>query len=289
MVFSGDYFYWKLTTKYSAAFGSLFSNIKVKRNSTDGNIEQYISVPLVYGTKEKTQARLESVTEADKQAALQLPVISYELTGYKYAADRKLISINYKSKKLDNDKNRFNLQYNPVPYDLHYKVYIYTKTMEDGNTILEQILPFFTPDFTITMDLIPEMDDKRDIPIVLLNNSVQDLGQENKIWERRILIWSLEFVVHGYLFGPVKIKPYIKVINVNFRLDDSIINGETREWPSVSNTSPIVGVVQMYPGLLANGSPTTDPTQTIPWAEIAIDDDWGLINVQTNIVAGANT
>ena len=223
-----------------------------------------------------------------------MPAISYEYQNINYNSDRKVSSTGRNVVKIANNKNSLAIQYNPWPADLSYKLYIYTKTLEDGNKILEQILPFFTPDFTINMELVPEMKDYRDIPIILRGNvTFSDNGKQDSPSESRILIWTLQFTMHAFLFGPKKTKPVIKFIQLNQRLDDTIassdaiIDSDLTSWPIPdANSSPIVGVVTQYPGLTANGQPTSDPTQTIDWHEIAVDDDWSMI-VQYTIANNA--
>lgn len=291
MVFSGDNFYWQLISKYNATFGMLFSDITIKRSSTDTTINQNIKVPLYFGTKEKMQARVEALPNADRQFAVQLPAIAYEYPIISYSTDRKLISVNRNVIKNSSDKNSFLVQYNPWPADLHYKLYIYAKNIEDGNKIIEQILPFFTPDFTVSMELVPDMNDYRDIPTILKGNvNFSDNGKQDSETERRILVWTLEFIMHAFLFGPKKIKPVIKFIQLNQRLDDTRVAPDATSWPiPLSNSSPIVGTVTQYPGLTANGVGTYDPTQTIDWHNIAVDDEWDMIVQYTNTQAGANT
>lgn len=304
MVFSGTSFYWGITTRISATIAALFSNMTFTRTSPD-NIEQVIKVPVHYGMKEKMMARLEVAPGADTQVAMQLPVVSYEVAGWAYAPDRKEVSLSRNVRKITGDKNHFNVQYNSVPYDIFYNVYIYAKTMEDGLKIFEQAIAFFTPDFTVTMTAVPTMVDDRDIPIVLKNVQFEDLGQPDKIAERRMLIWTLQFVAHVFYFGPVRAKPVIKDVIMNLRLDGRIANPEDTEFPpypsiandpatnlqienDIANNAPIASTTEIIPGLDANGNPTFNYSQAIPYQQVDVDDNWAVLVHIVDVREGAN-
>ena len=143
-----------------------------------------------------------------------------------------------------------------------------TKYSEDGTKIIEQILPFFKPEFVVTAKLIDDMDLNLDIPIVLNSVSTEDT-YEGSYDERRALIWTLNFTLKGYYFGPVAEKKIIKFVTAN-------VHG------SMTANSPYQSIT-VQPGLTANGQPTTDISQTIPYANINIDDDWAyLVQVEDN-------
>ena len=276
-------------TKFHAAFGSLFSDIVINRQSSDGSINQQIKVPLHWGEKEKMLARLEALPDADRPVALQLPIISYEFLKPTYSSDRKYESVTRNVRKTPDDKNKYLVQYSGAPYDLHYNVYVYTKSIEDGNKIVEQILPFFTPDFTISMELIPEMSDVRDIPVILNDVSYDDLGKESNPIERRILIWTLQFTMNAHFFGPVKRKPMIKDIFIRYRLDGRLVSPEDKEFPNFANTvdlennAPVVSITEQYPGVNANGEPTANASDAIDWKLVDVDDHFAIVIERINI------
>jgi len=296
-MFSGTRFKHDLLTKYHAAFGRMFADITIERTSANNSIDQVIKIPLHWGSKEKMILRTEVLPEADRQYSIQLPAISYEFVQPVYHTDRKGISVVRNVRVLDQGDperpSKFKVQYNPIPFDLYYNVYVYAKNIPDANQIIEQILAFFSPDFTITMNLIPEMEEIRDIPVVLKNATYEDLGQVDKPYERRILVWTLQFVAHAWLFGPVKRKHMIKDIITNFRLDARVVTEEAKEFPPMPDITdedaPIAAITEEYPGLTANGEPTHDISNAIDWRLVEVDDNYGVVVQKVNITAGSNT
>ena len=153
------------------------------------------------------------------------------------------------------------------------------KNAEDGTKIIEQILPYFTPDWTASVHLVPDMeDDPWDIPIILNSVSTEDTYEGN-FETRRAIIWTMEFTLKGYLFAPTKRigsgdgtdGGIIKYIDVNFRPTANVTTANT------TNTAD-TETVHVYPGLTTNGQPSSDPTNTIPWPSINADDNYGFIH-----------
>jgi hypothetical protein len=201
--------------KYVILFGTIFNNIYVTRQNNEGVTIQTLKVPLSYGPKEKYLARLEGNPGLDNKIAMTVPRISFEMTTFQYDPDRKLNSLN---RRMKNNKS----QYQPVPYNIGFRLSILVKNAEDGTKIVEQILPYFTPDWTASVHLIPDLEeDPWDIPIILNDVSTEDTYEGN-FETRRAIIWTLDFTLKGYLFGPTKTigsgdGGVIKYINVNFR------------------------------------------------------------------------
>ena len=151
-----------------------------------------------------------------RPTAIVLPIISFEMSTIKYDGDRKLHTIGRTSITIDYyESGKLKYQYMPVPYNIDFKVYIYSKAIEDSNKIIEQILPFFTPDWTTSVKLIPEMDIILDIPIIL-NNVLYNDDYEKDYPERRAIIWTLDLTLKGYFYGPIKKNPIIKFTNTSF-------------------------------------------------------------------------
>lgn len=203
--------YHKCIRKITTSFASLFNNIILIKD--DG---QRLIVPLEYANKEKFIKRLQGDPDLDKKIQITLPRISYEMTGFSYDRDRKL-NTNNKNFAVNpsNPDNAF-MQYNPVPYDFEFGVTIYTRNVEDGNQIIEQILPYFTIDYSMKLNLIPEMGISRVVPVVL-NGAKQIIDAEGIFnSEVRTVMWTLSFTVKGYIFGAVKDVPIIKEVNENF-------------------------------------------------------------------------
>jgi hypothetical protein len=216
-------------------------------------------------------------------ATMPLPMISFEMGQIKYDGTRKLPTINRSTVRHDNEINKFKYQYNPVPYNIDFKVYIYAKNAEDGTKIIEQILPFFTPDWTTTVRLIPEMDIVMDIPVILNNISYSD-NYDGDFKNRRAIVWELDLLLKGYIYGPVKKTAIIKFAKTNFYIPE-VDDGKLRT--AVGNTS-IIDRVTVQPGLDANGNPinyygaANNSLGTLPYTEIEVDDDFGYITMIYN-------
>ena len=165
------YFYNESMRKMTVAFGQIFNNIQIKRKDSAGAIVQSIRVPLAYAPKEKFLVRLDQQPNLDeREMAITLPRMGFEISDIAYDGSRKLTKVQkFKSVKTGADGKVMNYNYMPVPYNISYNLFCLTATAEGGLQIIEQILPYFQPDYTVTVNVIPEMGIKRDIPIVLNN------------------------------------------------------------------------------------------------------------------------
>jgi len=198
---SNPHFYNRTIRKVVVAFGTLFNDIELIRFDKTGNPFQHMRVPLSYGSKEKYITRITSDPTLNKSIATLVPRMSFNLDSMAYDANRKQISTlnNFAYSTADGLKS----QYAPVPYNFDFSMSIYVRNTEDGTQILEQILPFFTPDFTITVNFIDDMDTKYDIPVIL--NSVNtSTDYEGDMMTTRLILWDLQFTVKGYIWPPVK-------------------------------------------------------------------------------------
>lgn len=184
--------------KLVVGFGNLFNNITLVRYNPDETEQQRFVVPIAYAGKEKYAQRLAFDPDLDKKAAMSLPRMSYEMTGLDYDASRKQ---NTNFKTFAKTSVGVKSQYNPVPYNFDFSLYIYVRNIEDGTQIIEHILPFFTPDYTIKLNLIPEMGIVKEIPI-LLNKATHEIEYEgDRDSDTRMVIWTLNFTVKGFIFG----------------------------------------------------------------------------------------
>lgn len=234
-------------------------------------MSEIIQVPITYAPKDKMLARVVQDPNIDRPTAtLPLPMISFEMGQMRYAGERKLTTVGKISVK--KDPNNFYYQYNPVPYDFDFKVHVYAKNAEDGTKIIEQILPFFTPDWTTTVNLIPEVNEVKDIPVIVKNISYDD-NYDIDFKERRAIVWTLDLVLKGYLYAPIKSSGVIKFVKTTFYIPE-VPDGSLPL--AVGNTGP-AEMVTVQPGLTANGQPTSDPNLTIPYTEIQVTDDYGFI------------
>ena len=258
----GHNFYHGTIRRYVTLFGTLFNDIYVNRPDTARNEIHTIKVPVTYGPKEKVLARLTADPGLNRKAAVVLPIISFEMTDIQYDGSRKLNTIGKRYKKDNSDPNRMYYQYNPVPYNISFSLSILVKNTDDGTRIVEQILPFFTPEWTATVSLIPDMDITMDIPIILSDVTLND-NYEGDFETRRALEWNMKFTLKGYLFGPIHRAAIIKFANAAI-------------YSSITSNS-LLSTVTVQPGLLANGSPTTSADLTISRELIYPDDDFGYI------------
>ena len=201
----GQYFYNESLRKAIIAFGSLFNDIYITRKNSAGTDVQSLKVPLAYGPKQKFMVRLDADPNLDQKIAITLPRIGFEIAGFDYDPSRKLNRI-IKRKKVSNTEDKklkqMSTQHSPVPYNLNFEMFVMTKNSDDGIQIVEQILPFFQPEYTVTIKEVPEMDVVRDVPIVLNSIGYEDT-YTGSFTERRAIIYTFSFVAKAYVYGPV--------------------------------------------------------------------------------------
>lgn len=199
-------YYHSTIRKCLVAFGALFTNIQIERTDKEGNVQKIIEVPISYGNKEKWLARINEDPNLDKRVLVSLPRIGFELTDFAYDGSRKLNKMTQMTQLKSDDPNAVGAvatMYTPVPWNLGFSVYIMTKTQDDALRIIEQILPFFTPGYTVTINAVPEMGIKQDIPVVLNGVSYEDNAAEGTMEERREIKYVLGFTMKAELWGPV--------------------------------------------------------------------------------------
>ena len=262
-------FYFSLIRKYIICFGTLFNNIYITRTDKTGKVKDLIRVPITYGPRDKALARVVEDPNIDRPTAVYpLPMMSFEITGFDYDGSRKLQTVNRVSVN-DTDKNKRKYQYAPVPYNISFQLSILCKNAEDGTKIVEQILPFFTPDWTVTANIIPEMNIKHDIPVILNRVGIEDVYDGN-FADRRSMVWTLDFTLKGYLYGPVKTAKVIKYANTQI-----FVPPDTAD--SISDVEDPVVTIHIQPGLTANGQPTSNSSISIPVNDIVASDDFGFV------------
>ncbi len=195
----GTYFYHEIIRKTVISFGTLFNDIHVRHQDSTGKDISQIKVPISYGPKQKFLARLQQQPELNKAVQVTLPRISFEMNNIQYDPSRKSgIAQTFKA----NDSGKLKKVFMPVPYNLGFELNILTKLQDDSLQILEQILPFFQPGFTLTIDLVDQIGEKRDVPMVLDNITFTD-DYEGNFETRRALIYTLSFTAKTYMFGPI--------------------------------------------------------------------------------------
>ena len=210
-------FYHGMMRKVIVAFGRLFSDIQITREDKSGGTDQTIVVPIAYAPKEKWIVRLEQDPSLTGHTYITLPRISFEITGYSYDASRKVNRMN----KINCHKGTVerSSMFSPVPYNIDISLYILTKTQEDALQILEQILPTFTPEYTLSIQAVPEMNVIQDIPIILDNVSVSD-EYDGDFQTRRFVTHTLNFTIKTNIYGPVSNQNIIKDVTANIGTKD---------------------------------------------------------------------
>ena len=234
----GKYFYNESMRRMTIGFGQIFNNIQIKRKDSSGNVVQSIRVPLAYAPKEKFLARLDQQPSLDnREFSVTLPRMSFEISGIQYDASRKLTRIQkYKTVKSGVDGKVLNYNYVPVPYNISYNLYSFTASAEAGLQIVEQILPFFQPDYTVTVNAVPELNIRRDVPIILNSVNYEDTYDGN-FERRRAVIYTLGFTAKTYLFGPASTQKVIKETQTDLYTDTDTTN-KAREMRIVVTPSP---------------------------------------------------
>ena len=219
-----EYFYHEILRKTIISFGTLFNGITVK--TTDGGtIVNATKVPLAYGPTQKFLARLTQSPDLNKATAITLPRMSFEFTGLTYDPSRKVTTTQQFVVKDPVTNKNSSKAYMPVPYNMQFELAIMCKLNDDALQIVEQILPYFQPAYTVTVNLVGSINEKRDIPIILENVTMQD-DYEGDFMERRVLLYTLRFSAKTYLFGPVKsaTDDIIRSVKVNYLTGKDVQN-----------------------------------------------------------------
>ena len=236
-------FYNGTIRKTIVAFGSLFSNIYIERKKNDsvsGEVVQKLQVPLAYAPKEKWIVRLDSDPNLEQNTYTTLPRMSFEITGYSYDPQRKMNRMN--QIKCGGGTDSVNYLYTPVPYNIDISLYILTKTQEDALQIIEQILPTFTPEYTLSINAVEDLHVVIDIPTVLNSVSVSD-EYDGDFQTRRFVLHTLTFQMKVNLFGGISQQGAIETVsgNITERPDLSQPVRPARVYTAIGN--PATGTV----------------------------------------------
>ena len=209
-------FYHETVRNIIVGFGTLFNDIHVVRKNNSGVVTQSMKVPLAYGPKQKWLARLDQDAGLDSKVAITLPRMGFEIQNLTYDPARKLNRVQKfkKVKSSASNSNKLDTQFMPVPYNLNIQLYVMAKNSDDALQMVEQILPYFQPDYTLTIKDMPEMGVARDIPIVLNSINYED-NYQGDYTERRAIMYTLDFTTKFYLYGPVTSSKVIKTVQVD--------------------------------------------------------------------------
>lgn len=266
-------FYNASTRKYIALFGSLFNKITITRDNNSGTQLQRMVVPIAYGPFQKFLAKITQDPDLNRPSAITLPRMSFEINNMFYDGTRKVGSTQKLRKENKPETNGArNFAWTGAPYNIDFSLFIMAKYSEDGVKILEQILPFFKPEWTTTVNLIDDLD-PIDIPLVLNGVTNEEL-YEGSFEERRSVLWTLNFTMKCWYFGPERSKKIIKFVDA--KSYDMVLDVSDAELPELLDPYE---TVQVFPGLTANGEPTNSANNTIPYEDIEFDDDWGVVTV----------
>lgn len=219
----GTHFYHKLIRKYVVLFGTMFNNITLVRTNTDTGAEiERMKVPIIYGPKEKYITRLRQDPDQQKQIQIRLPRLSFEMTGISYDTSRKQNSLLKVAQP--NSGSAAKSSYMSVPYDIDFELNLYTRNIDDGTQIVEQILPYFNPDYTATIDPVSSLGVLKDIPIIL-NSVTNNIEHEGNFDAVRFVNWTFTFTMKAHFYGPVTNPKIIRKVIANIFNDPSLQAG----------------------------------------------------------------
>lgn len=255
-----NYFYNSTTRKYVALFGTYFNQLQVKRVDNGGVTQQSMIVPISYAPYQKILSRLDQNPDFKAKAAITLPRMSFEMTNMQYDSERKISPVTKIRKTSVSDEfGGRKFVYAGVPYNLDFQLFIMTKYQEDAVKLLEQVIPFFNPDYTQTVRLMEGID-PIDIPLIL-NSVSMDEVYEGSFDERRAIVYTLSFTMKAWYFGPEKEKGIIKFVDIRYAAD------------SDTDTDP-EEFYTLQPGMTANNEATTDQDLSVDYSLIDYDDNW---------------
>ena len=252
----GQYYYHEILRKTIISFGTIFNDIHIRHRDGAGKETSDLRVPLAYGPMQKFLARIEQQADLNKAVQITLPRMSFETTNIAYDATRKGgITQTFKA----SDGSNLRKVFMPVPYNVGFELNILVKLNDDALQIVEQILPYFQPSYNLTVNLVGSINEKRDIPIVLENITMQD-DYEGDFESRRVLLYTLRFTAKTYLFGPVSdaSKDIITKSTVNYLTGTDTSNAQRNLTYSV-----VPRAIQNYDGtVLTNLAQDITATQT---------------------------
>ena len=266
----GQFHYHSAIRKYIIMFGNMFNDIDVVRFTSSGQSQQQLRVPIAYGPREKYLAKLRSDPDGRREIAMVLPRLSFELTSMNYAPER-VLNRTHKQLGIGGGNNTLRQTWTPVPYDLDMSLYAMFANQEDAVQVVEQILPYFRPEWTNSVKIVPELDTYVDVPTILNGMTIEDT-YDGDFDTRRAIIYTFTFRIKGYLFGPVTNKGIIRRTLVNtFNPSSNTATGNV----IIKTTDTKLQRMTLTPGLLANGSPTANSTASIPIIQISANSNYG--------------
>jgi hypothetical protein len=219
-------FYWGTIRKAIVAFGNMFNNITIERKDAAGNVVQLQRVPLAYSPQQKFLAKIKQQPNVDNtNFQVILPRMGFEMVSLDYDPNRKISPM--QQSRTINSSTSASAQYAPTPYNINVLLYIYAKNQDDGLQIIEQILPYFNPDYNLTIHAIPELSINNDLPIILNSIGFVD-DYEGDMTTRRAIMWTLSFVMKLNFYGPVSKQGIINRVTTNTFRDAALTSQQSR-------------------------------------------------------------
>lgn len=208
---NSTHYYHRITRKMVVLFGTMFNNIKLKRYNKEGTTEiERITVPLTYSSKEKFYVRITQDPDLARDIQIVLPRMAFELTAITYDPLRKNSTFVEQFTVKDNDEIS---RITRTPYNFEFSLYIFVRNVEDGTQIVEQILPYFAPDYTLSATLVDGI--TTDLPIILQSVSQDITNDTGEADQLRTIVWTLTFTMKGYLYGPTTNSKLIRQVTAN--------------------------------------------------------------------------
>jgi hypothetical protein len=241
-------FYWGTIRKAIVAFGNMFNNITIQRVDADGNVVQLQKVPLSYSPKQKFLTKIRQQPNVDVQnVQVLLPRMGFEMISLDYDPNRKISPI--QQSRTINSSTAANAQYAPTPYNINVILYVYAKNQDDALQVIEQILPYFNPDYNLTIKAVPQLNIKNDLPIILNSIGFED-DYEGDLTTRRSIIWTLSFVMKLNFYGPVNKQGIIKKTTSNIFNDAELTSQQqiitVQPDPVTANVTDSFGYIENF-------------------------------------------
>ena len=217
----GDHFYHATMRKSVAVFGTLFNDLKVIRKNAGGGVLNQVRVPLAYGPAQKFLSRLDQPTQGDASIAIKLPRMAFEITSLALDTSAKLNRRNQIAEDNVSDVTKKKVIKHYTAYDIGMGLSIMVKNQDDGLQILEQILPFFQPEYSVTIKPVDDFNHKQDVQVILQDVNIED-SYEGDYSERRVLMYNLNFIMKMKFYGPTGNSSLIREVKLDFKEKDNI-------------------------------------------------------------------
>jgi len=226
----------------------MFNNITIQRVDADGNVVQLQKVPLSYSPKQKFLTKIRQQPNVDVQnVQVLLPRMGFEMISLDYDPNRKISPI--QQSRTINSSTAANAQYAPTPYNINVILYVYAKNQDDALQVIEQILPYFNPDYNLTIKAVPQLNIKNDLPIILSSIGFED-DYEGDLTTRRSIIWTLSFVMKLNFYGPVSKQGIIKKTTSNIFNDAELTSQQqiitVQPDPVTANVTDSFGYIENF-------------------------------------------